>query len=43
MHRTATLATEVTQVSRHGFWLLLNNEKLLAPFAASPRALAARS
>ena len=36
MHGTATLAAEVTHVSRHGFWLLLNNEELLMPFAEFP-------
>lgn len=36
MHGTATLAAEVTHVSRHGFWLLLNNEELLVPFAEFP-------
>ena len=36
MHGTATSAAEVTHVSRHGFWLLLNNEELLVPFAEFP-------
>ena len=33
---TSTLAAEVTHVSRHGFWLLLNGEELLLPFADFP-------
>ena len=36
MHGTATSQAEVTQVSKHGFWLLLNNEKLLFPCAEFP-------
>ena len=32
----AALATEVTHVSRHGFWLLIGDEELLVPFAAFP-------
>jgi hypothetical protein len=31
-----TLAVEVTHVSRHGFWLLLDNEELLLPFVDFP-------
>jgi Protein of unknown function (DUF2442) len=27
---------EVTRVSRHGFWLLLDDEELAVPFAAFP-------
>ena len=30
------MAVEVTHVSRHGFWLLLDNEELLVPFADFP-------
>ena len=36
MHGTATLAVEVTHVSRHGFWLLLRGEELLVPFTGFP-------
>lgn len=36
MHGTATSAVEVTHVSRHGFWLLLQGEELLVPFAEFP-------
>ena len=36
MHGTATSPAEVTHVSKHGFWLLLNNEELLVPFAEFP-------
>lgn len=36
MHGTNTLAVEVTKVSRHGFWLLLDSEELLLPFADFP-------
>ena len=36
MHGTATSAVEVTHVFKHGFWLLLNNEELLVPFAEFP-------
>lgn len=32
----ATLAVEVTHVSRHGFWLLLGDEELLVPFEHFP-------
>jgi hypothetical protein len=31
-----TLAAEVTHVSKHGFWLLIANEKLLVPFDQFP-------
>lgn len=31
-----TSAAEVTHVSRHGFWLLLNGEELLVPFTEFP-------
>ncbi len=33
MHGTTTLVAEVTHVSKHGFWVLLNDEELLVPFA----------
>ena len=36
MHGSNTLAVEVTHVSRHGFWLLLDDEELLLPFAQFP-------
>ena len=36
MHGTTTSAAEVTHVSKHGFWLLLDNEELLVPFAEFP-------
>ncbi|MBS0447452.1 MAG: DUF2442 domain-containing protein [Proteobacteria bacterium] len=31
-----TSAAEVTNVSRHGFWLLLGDEELAVPFAEFP-------
>jgi hypothetical protein len=31
-----TLAVEVSNVSPHGFWLLLGSEELFVPFAAFP-------
>ncbi|WP_218511988.1 DUF2442 domain-containing protein [Variovorax sp. dw_308] len=31
-----TSAIEVTHVSKHGFWLLLDSEELLVPFAEFP-------
>ena len=36
MPGTSTLAVEVTHVSKHGFWLLLGDEKLLLPFTECP-------
>lgn len=36
MHGTTTSGPEVTHVSRHGFWLLLDVEELLVPFAQFP-------
>jgi len=36
MHGTTTSAAEVTHVSKHGFWLLLDAEELLVPFAEFP-------
>ena len=36
MHRTSTSAAEVTNISRHGFWLLLGDEELLLPFELFP-------
>ena len=33
MSGASTLAVEVTNISRHGFWLLLDAEELLLPFA----------
>jgi len=32
----STLAVEVTNVSTHGFWLLLDDEELFVPFAEFP-------
>ena len=32
MHGSVTSAAEVTDVSRHGLWLLLREEELLLPF-----------
>jgi hypothetical protein len=32
----ATSAVEVTNVSAHGFWLLLGSEELFVPFAEFP-------
>lgn len=37
MHGTTTSAAEVTQISKHGFWLLLNDEELLVIFRGSKR------
>ena len=31
-----TLATDVTHLSKHGFWLLLDREALLVPLAEFP-------
>ena len=31
-----TLAVEVTNVSKHGFWLLLEERELFVPFSAFP-------
>jgi len=36
VHGIITSVAEVTHVSRHGFWLLLNGEELLVPFAEFP-------
>lgn len=36
MHGIATLVAEVTHVSKHGFWVLLDTEELLVPFEAFP-------
>jgi hypothetical protein len=36
MPGTVISAPEVTHVSKHGFWLLLNNEELLLPFQDFP-------
>ena len=36
MPGTITSAVEVTHVSKHGFWLLLDQEELLVPFAEFP-------
>lgn len=36
MPGTITSAVEVTNVSRHGFWLLLDDQELLIPFDQFP-------
>jgi len=36
MHGIAISAPEVTHVSKHGFWLLLEDEEFLIPFQAFP-------
>lgn len=36
MPGTATLDAEVTNVSAHGFWLLLGSEELAVPYAQFP-------
>ena len=36
MPGTATLEAEVTNVSAHGFWLLLGSEELSVPYAQFP-------
>lgn len=36
MPGTATSVAEVTHVSKHGFWLLLDGEELLVPFEHFP-------
>lgn len=36
MPGTATLEAEVTNISRHGFWLLLGTEELPVPYAQFP-------
>ena len=36
MPGTTTSAAEVTNISKHGFWLLLAGEELLVPFAQFP-------
>lgn len=36
MHGSTTSAVEVTHVSKHGFWLLLDAEELLVPFEHFP-------
>jgi hypothetical protein len=36
MPGTATLDAEVTNVSAHGFWLLLGTEELAVPYAQFP-------
>ena len=33
---TSTLEVEVTNVSKHGFWLLLGDEELFMPFSEFP-------
>ena len=36
MHGITTSVAEVTNVSKHGFWLLLGDEDLLVPFDQFP-------
>lgn len=36
MHGSGTLAAEVTNVSKHCFWLLLGDEELAVPFSEFP-------
>ena len=36
MRGTDTSIADVTNVSKHGFWLLLGDEELLVPFAEFP-------
>ena len=36
MHGTIISAPEVTNISRHGFWLLLGDEELMLPFEQFP-------
>lgn len=36
MPGTATLAVEVTNISAHGFWLLLGDEEVAVPYADFP-------
>jgi hypothetical protein len=36
MHGTNISAAEVTHISKHGFWLLLEDEELLVPFEKFP-------
>ncbi len=33
MHGPGTSVAEVTHLSKHGFWMLLDEEELLLPFA----------
>ncbi|MBA3775812.1 MAG: DUF2442 domain-containing protein [Betaproteobacteria bacterium] len=36
MHGSSTSVAEITHVSKHGFWLLLDQEELLVPFLEFP-------
>ena len=36
MHGTSISVAEVTHVSKHGFWVLLQDEELLIPFEHFP-------
>lgn len=36
MHGTDTLAAEVTHISPHGFWILIDDEELLLPYELFP-------
>jgi hypothetical protein len=35
-HGESTSLVEVTNISRHGFWILLNDQELFLPFAEFP-------
>ncbi len=35
-HGASTFPVEVTNISQHGFWLLLENEELFLPFSEFP-------
>jgi len=36
MHGSTTSAVEVTNISKHGFWLLVEEEELFLPFTEFP-------
>ncbi len=36
MHGESTSLVEVTNISQHGFWLLIENEELFLPFSEFP-------
>lgn len=36
MHGTTTSVAEVTNISRHGFWILLGDEELLLSYEQFP-------
>ncbi len=35
-HGTATLEAEITNISKHGFWMLVEEEELFLPFSHFP-------